>query len=303
MGTETTDGRIMELNDLLRAADVDIERTLVLRHRPSETAFRKALPLLASERLDLFEAYQAYQGEPVERMFTARMGGSLASFLSYGPGQAIYVGTYRIDGACDLDRGAFWSEDANQQLRALGTPGWREDEVRPTRLRVDLRRTPVSEEWRGKLIVSWPPPERSWVRVAANNVMPVVAIREDSAFAAAVPRWDEMDYSWAELKVLPQRVRHALGEWRGIYLIWDQSDGKSYVGSAYGGTNILGRWERYAATGHGGNKLLRKRTPNTFRFSILQRTSPDLEDAEIIRLENNWKERLHTRSPYGLNDN
>jgi hypothetical protein len=35
----------------------------------------------------------------------------------------------------------------------------------------------------------------------------------------------------------------------------------------------------------------------------LQRVSPDMEPSEVIRLESSWKERLHTRKPYGLNDN
>lgn len=59
----------------------------------------------------------------------------------------------------------------------------------------------------------------------------------------------------------------------------------------------------YAATGHGGNRLLRKRDPRNFRFTILQRVSPDMEPTEVIQLESSWKERLHTRAPFGLNDN
>jgi len=38
------------------------------------------------------------------------------------------------------------------------------------------------------------------------------------------------------------------------------------------------------------------------RFSILQRTSPDLEAADVIALGANWKERLHARE-FGLNRN
>jgi hypothetical protein len=103
--------------------------------------------------------------------------------------------------------------------------------------------------------------------------------------------------------VLPTRWRSALAHWRGIYFIFDVSDAKGYVGAAYGHDNILGRWLAYAATGHGGNSLLRQRDPRHFRFTILQRVSPDMEDDDVIRLEATWKERLHTRPPYGLNDN
>ncbi len=94
----------------------------------------------------------------------------------------------------------------------------------------------------------------------------------------------------------------ALSQWRGIYYIFDSSDCKGYVGSASGEYNIYGRWLNYAASGHGGNKWLKKRDSSNFSFSILQRVSPDMDTVEIIRIENSWKERLHTRYPFGLND-
>ncbi len=103
--------------------------------------------------------------------------------------------------------------------------------------------------------------------------------------------------------ILPKRWQAKLSEWRGIYYIFDTLDGKGYVGSAYGSENILGRWQRYAKSGHGGNRLLRPRDPQNFRFTILELVSPNMEASEVIQLEASWKERLHTRQPYGLNDN
>ena len=77
-----------------------------------------------------------------------------------------------------------------------------------------------------------------------------------------------------ELKILPSKWKAALSQWRGIYFIFDESDGKGYVCSAYGTENIVGRWLSYAAGGHGGNKELRNPDPARFRFSILQRVRP-----------------------------
>jgi len=94
-----------------------------------------------------------------------------------------------------------------------------------------------------------------------------------------------------------------LSQWRGVYYIFDTSDGKGYVGSAYGDKNLLGRWLNYAASGHGDNSLLRERDPQNFRFSILQLVAPVMDPTDVIQLESRWKERLHTRAPYGLNDN
>ncbi len=293
----------MELNDLLREHDVDPERTLVLRHRPSEPAFRKALALAMDDRLDLFDAYQAYQGETVERSIKDRMGGWVASFVAYGAGKAVFVGIYEIAGSWSVTRQEFWLVPAHLELKALGNPCWKDDDTRETRLLFDLRRTEILADWRGKLVVKWPPPEIGWYRRAHKNAMPVVAIREDSWFADAMPAWDAVDYTWAELRVLSSRAQDALRQWRVIYLIWDGADGKGYVGAAYGADNLMGRWGDYCNTGHGGNKHLRLRPPELFRFTILQRVSPDMTVGDITKLEASWKDRLHTRFPDGLNDN
>ena len=64
---------------------------------------------------------------------------------------------------------------------------------------------------------------------------------------------------------------------------------------------LLGRWENYRASGDGGNLLLKRRNPESFRFTILELDAPNRDPSDVIRLENSWKQRLHTRKPYGLN--
>jgi hypothetical protein len=117
-----------------------------------------------------------------------------------------------------------------------------------------------------------------------------------------MPSWDKLIVTREELQALLPSWRASLSHWRGIYFIFDVSDGKGYVGSAYGSENLLSRWQYYALTGHGGNKGLRDRAPENLRFSILQRVSPDLAPEDVIQLEASWKERLHTRA-FGLNEN
>jgi len=90
-----------------------------------------------------------------------------------------------------------------------------------------------------------------------------MAVLEDSALDATLPEWDEIDFTWEALQALPTRLKFKLSEWRVIYYIFDTLDEKGYVGSAYGATNLLGRWMNYAASGHGGNRLLRQRQPTT----------------------------------------
>lgn len=292
-----------QLNDLLRNVGIDPQRTLVLRHRPFEPQLAKALPLIASERPHLFNLYQSYQGPIVERSMLALRGGWLVSFISYGPGKAAFVGIYTIGDATPRTLEQFWAEPGNLTLRELGYQGFADTGRQQVQMRFDLGDTKIYDDWRGKLVVGWPGGERGWYRRAHNNIMPIVAIREENAFAPPIKSFDEVEFTWAELSILPQRWRAALEQWRGIYAIWDSTDAKTYIGSAYGNENILGRWERYGATGHGGNKLLRERNPSAFRFTILQRLSPDMLQADVVRIENTWKTRLHTRAPFGLNEN
>ena len=167
----------------------------------------------------------------------------------------------------------------------------------------ELEPLPFYQEWCGKLVIGFPPPERAWFRWIDRGTFPVRAILEESAFAPRPVDWHEIDLTFAELAMLPQSWRARLAEWRGVYLIFDESDAKMYVGSAYGQENILNRWQVYARDGHGGNRELKGRDPKTFRFTILERVSPDLPPDEVIAKENSWKLRLHSRAPFGLNAN
>jgi hypothetical protein len=293
----------MNLNDLLRGKGINPEQVLVLRHRPSEPKLNKVLPWLAAEKPDLFNAYQQTQTEKLEK---AMLGAShVVSFIGRGAGQALFIGLYSIGASKPLTVDEYWRVPDYIELRDnFGMTGFKpEKEGRSAVLWFDLTSTDFHPEWKGKLIIGWPPPERSWWRRAHRNTMPVLAIHEESVLDEKMPPWDEISVSWEELGLLPSRWKSALSQWRGIYYIFDSSDGKGYVGSAYGEANLLGRWLNYAASGHGGNTLLRKRDQRNFQFTVLQRVSPDMEATDVIRLESTWKERLHTRQPFGLNDN
>ena len=95
---------------------------------------------------------------------------------------------------------------------------------------------------------------------------------------------------------------------KGIYLILDETEGRQYVGSAYGEEGIWGRWREYAVSKHGGNKLLRELVerepgvyPKQFRFSVLQTLPKTMTKDEVIRRETLYKDKLGTRA--GLNRN
>jgi hypothetical protein len=295
----------MNLGDLLARESIDPRSVIVMRHRPAEPELNKVLRWLATDKPEVFNAYQQTQGPKLEKVMSALQGvGFVASFIGHEPGKAIYVGLYRLGvSSKPLTLSEYWQVPAYIEMKAFGMRGFTPDRGRASLLWFDLCLTDFYAHWKGKLIVGWPPPERSWWRRAHRNDFPVLAVLDDSALVTRMPEWNEISLSWEELGVLPARWRAAIEQWRGIYYIFDASDGKGYVGSAYGAENLLGRWLNYSATGHGGNRLLRERDPRNFRFSILQRLSPDLDAASVIGLEATWKERLHTRAPLGLNEN
>ncbi len=296
----------MYFKDLLKSEDIDpnvSERILVLRHRPKENHLARAMPWIISERPDLFEAYQSVQFRPRNSVNKAEF---VASFLGIKPGTAHFVGLYRVREGRKLGYAAFTRIPEYHELKNMGY------KFPPTRyefgklgkaMRFDLEPLPFYSQWRGRLIVDYPPPEISWFRWLDRTSFPIRAILEESVFTAPPPDWREIDLTFTELVNLPSSWRARLAEWRGIYIIFDETDRRIYVGSAYGEHNILGRWRAYMRTGHGENRELRGRDARNFRFSILERVSPDLPSEEVIARENTWKIRLNSRAPFGLNAN
>ncbi len=294
----------LTLNDLLGKQELDPGKVIVMRHRPFERDLAKVLPWLAAEKPEVFNAYQQTQGEKLEKSMKDLEGvGYVASFIGHEAGRALFVGLYEIASSTPMTLEQYWQVPAYQEMKTFGMQGFTADDGRNSLLWFNLILMDSYADWKGKLVIGWPPPERSWWRRSHRNEMPVLAVHEESLLDTEMPEWDEINLTWDELSVLPVKWRQALSQWRGIYFIFDETDGKGYVGSAYGSVNLLGRWLAYAATGHGGNRLLRQRDPRNFRFTVLQRVSPDMDADDVIRLEASWKDRLHTRGASGLNDN
>ncbi len=293
----------MNLTDLLHRKGIDPKTVLVLRHSPVEPKLKRVLPWFAAEKHEVFNAYQQTQTKQVEgEMARAKF---VASFIGHGPGKALFIGLYSVNGTKAIGPKQYWRIQANIALRDFGIVGLTDASPRPSVLWFDLNCTDFYAEWKDKLIVRWPPLDKNWHRWAhkPRNEMSVLTVLPESALDKEMPSWDEMVLTWDELKLVPASWKAKLSEWRGIYYVFDELSNKGYVGAAYGKENLLGRWLDYAVRGHGGNRLLRECVPKNLRFSILQRLSPDIDAASIIQLESAWKKRLHTRQPFGLNDN
>jgi hypothetical protein len=288
----------MEFSDLLRKESIEPNTVLVLRHRPSEPDLWKVFPWLAAERPDLFNAYQQIQSLSVEK--SMKKADYVASFIGNEAGHAVFIQLYRRGDWHPKTYDEYWEMQTSKELKEFGHGGFAGE--RETIDWFDLDETDFYAEWKGRLVVKWPPLDRAWRRWADRNQFLIHAIHEHSILNPPVTEWDKLDLTWDQLKVLPSNLKSALREWRGIYYIFDADNCLGYVGSACGKENLLGRWQNYAKSGHGDNKLLRRRDPKNFRFSILQRVSPDMEQGEVNFLEATWKDRLHTRE-FGLNAN
>jgi hypothetical protein len=288
----------LQFNDLLWKRGIELDKVLLIRHTPTEPELAKVLPWLVAEHLSTFNAYQCFQNLDAEKRMKDREW--LASFLASEPkNRCLFVGLFRRVGGIDVPFATF---AADPRIRELVKFGMKMPESRPTIHMFDLK--PVTDfqpDLIGRLVCEMSE-GRNFLRRAETNIFKVDRIHERSVLAPEMPSWKELSLSWDELKVIPESWKNKLREWRGIYLIFDTEIGQSYVGSAAGMDNLLGRWLNYSATGHGGNVKLCQRNPTNFLFTILERVSPDMPATEICALETLWKVRLHTRE-HGLNDN
>lgn len=104
----------------------------------------------------------------------------------------------------------------------------------------------------------------------------------------------------------------ALENVKGVYMITDASNGKRYVGSAYGGAGVWSRWSCYIYSGHGFSDELTRLIAakgvdyarSMFRFTLLEHFPMKIMDDVIIAREGYWKSILLSRNPaYGYNLN
>lgn len=107
-----------------------------------------------------------------------------------------------------------------------------------------------------------------------------------------------------------QDWKAALGSVKGIYIITDTSNGKHYIGSAYGEAGLWSRWACYIGTGHGWNddfvKLVEQKGPEYarrhFRFAILEVMNKSVSDRVVLAREGHWERSLIT-GEHGYNNN
>lgn len=293
----------LRFNALLEAEGLHPERVAIILHTPQPRKLRALLPVIVRDRPDLFAAYQSVHSRPAEKTLLQR--DFMASFVRHPSGRHTFAGLFRITSAQELPAAEVFGDERFDELEDV----YGASDTAPAlniasvshRVRFETEPVDHLSSFIGRLQIAQPR-GRAYVRIAANLDPEIVALSADDLLMPPPPRWDTMMTHAPFIRALPENWAARLREWRGVYLILDETDGQRYVGSAYGKDNLLARWQAHVAGQRGVTAALRDRDPVNFRFSILQTLDPNLAADDVIEIENNWKDRLHTRE-FGLNEN
>lgn len=170
----------------------------------------------------------------------------------------------------------------------------------------------------GRLEVNFRGPKRGRAFYFEKYIgdMTINQIREKAYQCIEFPGYDNVCLDFTTLEHIVrnqvQTWKVALENMKGIYVIVDKSNGKKYVGSAYGETGIWSRWSTYVySDGHGNNDelvdLIAKNGTDyarkNFQLAIIEVLSMKTDDDTVIHRESFWKNVLQTRGAFGYNKN
>ncbi len=276
------------LSDLFRRANIDPKKVKLIRHALSDKGFR------ACYDLGMVKEYTQLQKKDFSKGYEYWM-----VFISDKSTNAKFEGIYCVKGAVKNSKA----------MMPVGFPFPEHFDEEGEYF--SLERVEDLKELEGRLIIDWGNATRSWHQKGTTDEE-IVAIQANQKFA--FQGFENLIISFRELKeivddaIVYENWHTALASVYAIYLITDTTNGKQYVGSAYGENGLLGRWSIYANTGHGNNKKIIEiinQDPDQaehFQFSVLQILPKAITDEEIINIESMWKNKLQTRK-FGMNEN
>lgn len=272
---------MLTFNLLLAAAGVPPALTRLIRHQDQRGPSGHTPYDLWKAGDASFERYQSIQSK--ERF---EVGCWLASFVVTPFGETLFVGMYRVTGLGVV---------ADGEIDPVGghdVSGLHEYVIEPAK---------ALKEYAGRLIVEWGEAYRVWVQRADRQDKRVIELRKEIN-ERPFPGFDNFVHSVRTLAMVPQTWRTALSAVSGVYLLVSLTTGKLYVGSAVGAEGFWGRWESYAANGHGGNIGLRLAAEQDYLVSILEVAASTATEEDVLKLESKWKRKLQSKE-FGLNRN
>ena len=272
---------MIKFNALLRDEGLDPAEVRLARHQDERYKGRPTpyqLWRAADGRFDLYQQIQkdlVFEDSP-----------RLASFVVTPLGETLFAGLYEIGTVTKVPKGMA-DPISGEDVGGLYF--------------YSLSLSARLADYRGRLVIDWGKAFRTWVQRAWKQDKPIVEIRgsvDDPPF----PGFLNFRERLSMLKAVPMSWRQTLSAVSGIYLLTCPQSGRQYVGSAGSEAGFWGRWEDYAASGHGGNKRMLDIPASDYQVSILEVASSTAGLTELIAIENRWKEKLKTRE-FGLNAN
>lgn len=284
----------MELSKLLMIYGLDMKKKIkVVRHSDKKRGYD--LPYLYN--LGQLEIYQSYQEDPdfhgCEYLIT---------FLGTKKTYAVFTGVYKVLGF-----------KSSSQV-PLPKDFYYYDIFKPNRnYFYVLERVSQFDELKNRLIINWGGATVKWNQWFPKNDKEVVELLP-KGYVKHFPGYLDFIVTHNELKNIID-YQDAHHDWHqmlravaGVYIIVDITNGKQYIGCAYGKEGLLGRFKAYSKNGHGGNVELKKlleENPlhsHNFQYTILETlplswTEKEVRDREIL-----YKKKLWTRK-HGLNRN
>ncbi len=291
---------MLTFNDLLAQAGFAPTDVAIILHTPRDKKMYRMLPWIVLNHREAFEEFQ--RGHSPTATATLRKRRWMASFVEADDRQLVFVGIYERLRVFQRSHRDIFKDVLHCFLRSNFDYCSEIDDQRDpdgASPYFDFRLLDDLADLSGRLVIS-PKLSPTYVRLAETLSAPVVEIARESLFDRPPPPWREWIVTAPMLRALPRSWAARLCEWRGIYHILDETDGARYVGAAYGEGNLLGRWQAHVANDHGITAELKRRNPENFRFTILERVSPDMDPEDVIGLERSWMARLSTRD-HGLN--
>lgn len=176
---------------------------------------------------------------------------------------------------------------------------------------------PISEYQNlyGRLVVSYKNTTQQLKRNAENvfNDIKIVELLKKPYNGVEFAGYNNINLTFQELEVI---IKNNVDEWKrklenvtGIYMLSDRTNGKRYIGSAYGQEGIWQRWSAYIYSQNGGNKELLQLDNDyikkNFNFTLLEWYVIGTDIEFIISRENYWKQVMMSRKAdgFGYNDN
>ena len=181
-----------------------------------------------------------------------------------------------------------------------------------------VERSVIGNEYVGRLKIQFERPGR--IRAIKLNryidQMEVSELLRRTYSGERFSGYESICHDFSQLETIFQTEKKdwkaALQSVKGVYLITDKNNGKSYVGAAYGEHGIWSRWKNYLNTGHGWNDELTRiidekgidYARENFQFTLLEYMPARTDDSTIIERESFWKRALLSQtSDFGYNRN